>query len=75
MVVGNAVFVNCTGNRTIVFFYSYFSNICWILLCKKGCNVVLDKTICRLFYFSCEGMVSITCIRIDLRVLAPLKMT
>ena len=24
VVVGNSVYVNCTGDRTIVFFYSYF---------------------------------------------------
>ena len=37
VVVGNVVFVNCTGDMTIVFLL-YFPNICWILLCKKGCN-------------------------------------
>ena len=37
-VVGNVMFVNCTGDMAIVFFYSYFPNICWILLCRKGCN-------------------------------------
>ena len=30
----------------------YFSNICWILLCKKGSNFLLDRTICRLCFVS-----------------------
>ena len=46
MVDGNAVFVNCTSEIIIVFFYSIFPNICWILLCKKGGNFLLSMTIC-----------------------------
>ena len=50
MVVGNVVFVNCTGDMTIVFFYYIPPNICWTCLCKKGHNFLLGKTICRLFF-------------------------
>ena len=39
MVVGNAAYVNCTGDMT------YSPNICWIL-CKKGYNFLLGRTIC-----------------------------
>ena len=34
--VGSGVaVVNCTGGMTIVFF-TLFSKLCWIILCKKG---------------------------------------
>ena len=38
VVIGNDVFVNCTGDITIVLFYSIFLNICWIILCEKSYN-------------------------------------
>ena len=47
LIVGNAVYVNFNANITIVVFY-YFPNICWILLCKKGCDFLLGRNICRL---------------------------
>ena len=50
VVAGDAVFVNCTADKTIVFFYSQFPNIHWIPLCKKGYNFLLGRTICRLRY-------------------------
>ena len=31
------LFLKCTGDMSIGFFYSYFPNICWIHLCKKDC--------------------------------------
>ena len=34
-VVGNVVYVNCTGDETIVLLL-YFPNICWMFLSKKG---------------------------------------
>ena len=43
MVAGNAVYVNCTGDMTIVFFL-YFPNICRIRFHKRGCNFLLGMT-------------------------------
>ena len=43
MTVGHTVLVNCTGDVTTVFFNSYSTNICWILLCRKGNNFLLDR--------------------------------
>ena len=48
--VGNAVCVTCAGDMKIVFICSIFY-FCRILLCKKSCNVLLGRTICRLCFF------------------------
>ena len=46
VVVGNAVYVNCTGDMTTVFLYSIFQTAAGFFyvrkaatLCKKGCNL------------------------------------
>ena len=70
MVVGKAVNVDCSGDLTIVFFHSVFQTSAGFFLSKKDCNFLLGMTI---FCFSCDEILSLGCIRIDLRVLAPLK--
>ena len=72
-VVGNAVHVNCTGDMTCVLLL-YLPNICWILLCKKGCNFLLSRTIWRhVFCLSCDRILSSGCIMIDLKSVCPFE--
>ena len=68
-VVGNVVHVNCTSDKITMFFYSFSKH----LLCKKGC--IFFSAGLFVDCFSCNQILSLGCIRIDVRVLAPLKMT
>ena len=73
--VQNAVFVNCTGDMTIVFFYSIFQTSAGFSCVRKVAIFFWIGPFVDYICFRCGGILSLGCIGIDLRVLAPLKMT
>ena len=50
MVAGNAVFVNCTGDLTVVFLYSILQTAAGFSCIEEGCNFLLGRTICTLCF-------------------------
>ena len=49
VVVGDVVFVNCTGDMTITFFYSIFQTSAGFSYVRKVA-VFISRSICRLFF-------------------------
>ena len=48
--VGNVMFVNCTKDMTIVFFYSIFQTSAGFSYARKVASYLLGRTICRLCF-------------------------
>ena len=64
------MYVNYTGDMTVVFFYSAgFSYV------RKVTHFFFAGPLQTMFHFSCNGILSLGCIRTDTRIMAPFKMT
>ena len=73
VVVGNSVFVNCSSDMAIVFFYSIFQPSARFSHVRKVAVSFLAGPFLDCI-LSCDGILTLGYIRIDLRVLAPWKM-
>ena len=67
MITGNPVFVNCTGDMTIVSFYSIFQTSAGFSCVRKVEVSIWAAQFVDYVFFSCDGILSLDCIRIDLR--------
>ena len=73
VVVGNALFVNCTDSMTIAFLHPIFQASAGFSYLRKVTVFFWEGSIVDYVWFRCDGILSLGGIRIDLRLLAPLR--
>ena len=74
MLVRNAVYVTFTSDMTIVFFYSIIQTSAGFFYLRKVTISSGQNLLQTMFCFNSDGILSLGCIKRDLRVLATLKM-
>ena len=75
VIVGNALYVNCNGDLINTLFHSIFQTSAWFSNEWKVIIFFLAGPFVDYILFLCDDMLSLGCIRMDLRMLAALKMT
>ena len=75
VVVAKAAFVNCSGDMTIVFYSSIFQTYTGFFYVRKVAFSFWAGPLVDYVLFHSDEILSLGYIRIDIRVLAPLKMT
>ena len=69
------MFVNCTGNMTIMFFTLFSKHLLDCPVQERLQFSSGQDHLYAMFCFSCDEILSLGCIMIDLHVLTPLNMT